>query len=249
MELSVDQNAVVEDYGFNHSENEGVHEIVDPIITRSDPNKGRYFGSDINEVLRQAVEGRQVHDATVTNPSDTVTVTDTSEAVSDSPEAAPEAPKNGGKAKGKGRVLPANGSAPKPAQKPSPAKGKAAPKGKATPPTPAPTAKSDREVTDVDLDNTGKRERAPRVVSEPRGDRRYLRAASIIVKNLTIDKTQLAAKDSGSSRRMSVATANHCLDAWGDITAVLLKAGAFTEAWKDKLEKAAIARAKRRSRN
>jgi hypothetical protein len=65
-----------------------------------------------------------------------------------------------------------------------------------------------------------KKEKAPKV-AKPKAERkenRYLRAAKIICDNLTITDEQLA-----KQADMSTSTAGHCLDAWTEITKVLLE--------------------------
>ena len=89
-------------------------------------------------------------------------------------------------------------------------------------PTPTkPDAPPPAELSDVELDETGKREKKSKKREKtPRKDNRYLRAAKIIAGRLDIDDKELSKQAS-----MSAATAGHCLEAWKGITAVLIEKG------------------------
>lgn len=217
--MNAQQSAVVSKYNLKVIQSNGAFQVSDEEIAKlysfkDASKKGIYSGKTLDEALTAAVQVRKEHEESLT--------------------------KNGnGNGKPKGRVLKAN---PAPAPTPAPtgkAKAKAAvakgrvssgrdPKPADTKPVVADTTPpAEIEGDDIELDQTGKRERNRKErVAKARGPNRYLRAGRIIVDQLTIDDKKLS-----KAAEMSVSTAGHCLDAWQGIVATLLEKNAFNNTW------------------
>jgi len=245
--ITENQQAVLnQNPDFSVTSKDGVHEVTDRKVrdhfANTDASRGRYVGNTLDSALQQALEGRELFEAEMNTGNGSATASETKgegnadAGVQEAPEAAkPEKPvATAPKAKAAGTARQSGGKAAtatgsKPAGKPA-----------ATGSKPANASRSrvvpqDNDVDDVELDNTGKRERNRTVASRgSRGPRRYYRAALHIVDKPEITPEELSKLDRRSGE-MSVATANHCLEAWHDITRILADNGHLTAAYKNRL--------------
>jgi hypothetical protein len=211
VKVTKDQRAVIEKYNLSVGVNkDDLIEVDDEYIHKyyafkDASKKGKYVAKKINEALAEAVKVRTEHDAKVpTNGADKSATALTNKKGKSVPVVAPEPAVSAPAAKKEPRVLAAK------AEKP------------------------EAEIEDVDLDDTGKREKRSKVKKEktPRGDNRYLRASKIIAANLGITREELS-----KQANMSVSTAGFCLEAWKGVVAALAEKNAFDKAWTTLLTK------------
>jgi hypothetical protein len=213
VKVTKDQRAVIEKYNLSVGVNkDDLIEVDDEYIHKyyafkDASKKGKYIAKKINEALAEAVKVRTEHEA--------------------------KAPANGADKSAtaltnkKGKFNPVPVADPEPAA-PAPA-AKKEPRVLA-----AKAEKPEAEIEDVDLDDTGKREKRSKVKKEktPRGDNRYLRASKIIAGNLGITREELS-----KQANMSVSTAGFCIEAWKGVVAALAEKNAFDKAWTTLLTK------------
>jgi hypothetical protein len=211
VKVTKDQRAVIEKYNLSVGVNkDDLIEVDDEYIHKyyafkDASKKGKYVAKKINEALAEAVKVRTEHEAKVpANGADKSATALTNKKGKSVPMVAPEPAVPAPAAKKEPRVLAAK------AEKP------------------------EAEIEDVDLDDTGKREKRSKVKKEktPRGDNRYLRASKIIAANLGITREELS-----KQANMSVSTAGFCIEAWKGVVAALAEKNAFDKAWTTLLTK------------
>jgi hypothetical protein len=222
VKVTKDQRAVIEKYNLSVGVNkDDLIEVDDEYIHKyyafkDASKKGKYIAKKINEALAEAVKVRTEH-----------------EAKADAKGAAKDAKSEANGADKSATALTNKKGNPVPVADPEPAA--PAPAAKKEPRVLAAKAeKPEDEIEDVDLDDTGKREKRSKVKKEktPRGDNRYLRASKIIAANLSITREELS-----KQANMSVSTAGFCIEAWRGVVAALAEKNAFDKAWTTLLTK------------
>jgi len=244
--LTQAQQAIVTKYNLKVDEANGQFHVEDEAVRKhfafSDASRGRHSAKELDDALMAIVTDHKAMDqalATKKNGNGNGNG-HKSKAEAGVTDAVPE---TDAKPKRQPKVLKANPTPEaKPEATPAPVKGKGRTKAKAAPAADADVVEAQPEpdlgpVDEIELDdgeeldNTGKRERNRKEkVARERGPNRYLRAARIIVDNLSITDKELSkadAKDPSVSNPMSISTSGHCLDAWGGFVTTFLEKGWF----------------------
>jgi hypothetical protein len=193
-----DLRSVIDKYGFSVSYNGKSFLVADPVIQAVDgKSAGKHTGKDLDTLLQNAVDDRIVFDSNP-KPVQGAEVTDAEPIPVTEPEPQPEPV-----------TLPVvTDTDPQPE-----------PEGETV--TETPEKKGDLS-GDIELDDTGKRLRKPKVVKEPREPKanRYERTSNLLLGNLSISSAEVSEK-----APMSPSMAVFCIEAFRGITKSLLEAG------------------------